>query len=104
MNDSLGQNLFDFSPGYRKGQATSKSADEGLVSTGQKATQSQLTYMAVRNHANGCTSAEIALAGKIPHSVVWRRLSSLRDHGYLREGKPRKCKVSGRKAKTWWLI
>jgi DNA invertase Pin-like site-specific DNA recombinase len=103
MIDCQGQLTLDFSPGYRKGQKTSQIADTEANSK-FKARHTQLVYMAVRNHCNGGTAREIAKAGNLPHRIIWRRLHDLRDNEYLINGKPRKCKISGRLCKTWWLI
>ncbi len=100
MIDYRGQMTLDFSPGYRKGQLTSKLADD----TKLKATQCQYVYTAIRNFCNGGTSREIARFGKIPYDVVWRRMHDLVENEYIREGEPRKCTISGRMVKTWWLI
>lgn len=94
----------DFSPGHRKGQLTSKVTDDTITKSGLKATQFQQVYTAVRNFCNGGTAREIAEKGKVPHKVVWRRLHDLVEHEYIRAGEPRKCNVSGRFVKTWWLI
>lgn len=108
MNDARGQLVLDYSPGHRKGQETSKVADE-KANKKFKARHSQLVYMAVRNYCNGGTAREITKAGrkkglKITHEIVWRRLHDLRDNEYLRNGDNKKCEISGRLCKTWWLI
>lgn len=118
--DVQGQALLDFSPGYRKGQKTSQQADTE-ANAQFKARHTQLVYMAVRDFCNGGTAREITKAGqdeknikkieeatgcenfKITHKMVWRRLHDLRDHEYLRNGERRKCKISKRLCKTWWI-
>ncbi len=102
--DYPGQQTMDFTQGFRSGQVTSKAADDSITKSGLKATQCQQVFTAVRNHANGGTMQEIAKAGKIDPSIVWRRLSSLRDNQYLRNGDNRKCNVSHRLSKTWFVI
>lgn len=108
MDDCQGQLVLDFSTGHRKGQITSRIADTEANSN-FKARHTQLVYMAVRNYCNGGTAREITRAGQknglqITHEVVWRRLHDLRDNKHLRNGDNRRCKISGRKCKTWWLI
>jgi hypothetical protein len=108
MNDAASQLVLDFSISYRKGQITSQAADVEANAT-FKARHCQLTYMAVRNYKNGGTAREIAKAGqdngiKITHDIVWRRLHDLKDNEYLRNGERRKCKISKRLCKTWWII
>lgn len=107
MNDSQGQLVLDFSPGYRKGQTTSQVADTE-ANAKFKARHAQLVYMAIRNYCNGGTEREITRAGqkhglKLTNKITWRRLSTLRNHEYLRNGDRRKCKISGRLCKTWWI-
>jgi hypothetical protein len=106
MNDSPGQLVIDFSKGYRRGQKTSKAADE--EANKHKAKDSELVYKAVQR-CNGGTAREITAAAEkhnlgIDHGVVWRRLHDLRDNDYLKNGEPRECKISKRKVFTWWVI
>lgn len=102
MNDAPGQRVLDFTQGYRPGQKTSQAADTE-ANAKFKARHAQLVYMAVRNHCNGGTAREIAKAGNTPHKIVWRRLHDLKDNEYLRNGERRKCEISGRLCKTWWI-
>lgn len=106
MNDCKGQLVFQ--QGYRTGQKTSEAADIE-ANAKFKARHTQLVYMAVRNYCNGGTEREITRAGqkhglKITNKITWRRLSTLRNNGYLRNGEPRKCKVSKRVVLSWWVI
>jgi len=118
MNDARGQLVLEYSQGYRKGQETSKIADEEATKK-FKATHCQIVNTIIKCFANGGTAREITKKGqdhikeiekatgykdiKITHEMVWRRLHDLRDHEYLRNGERRKCKISKRLCKTWWI-
>lgn len=108
MNDIKGQIPIDFSQGYRKGQKTSKTADE-KANKKFKAKHSQLVYTAIRCYCNGGTAKEIAKKARekgvnLTDEQVHKRLHDLKDNEYLRNGDDRKCKVSGRICKTWWVL
>lgn len=106
--DVQGQGVLDFTQGFRKGQKTSQAADTE-ANAKFKARHCQLIYMAVRNYANGSTAKEIGKAGRdnginLTDEQYHKRLHDLRDHEYLRNGERRKCKISKRLCKTWFLI
>ena len=105
--DVPGQAILDFSIGYRKGQKTSQAADTEANAT-FKAHHTQFVYMAIRNYKNGGTAKEIAKAGRahginLTDEQYHKRLHDLKDNEYLRNGERRKCKISGRLCKSWWL-
>ena len=107
MNDCSNQLVLDFTIGYRKGQKTSQAADTE-ANAKFKARHTQMVYMAIRNYKNGGTAKEIAKAGRahginLTDQQYHKRLHDLRDHEYLRNGERRKCNVSKRLCKTWWI-
>lgn len=103
MKEVTGQLVIDFSPAYRKNETTSKEADKKITMSGLKRTQCFRIFSVIINGCNGGTRQEIARIGNINPAVVCRRLSTLRDNGFLKEGEIRKCKVTGNRVKTWWI-
>lgn len=49
------------------------------------------------------TFREIAEAGNIPESTVWKRLSELRKKGLVKDDKTTFCKISKRVVTLWEL-
>jgi hypothetical protein len=50
----------------------------------------------------GLTAREYASLLNTDKYQVSRRLSALAEAGFVRNGKPRKCQITGRKSKTWF--
>ena len=104
MIDYQGQMVMDFSPAHKKGQKTSQATDETIEK--MKATHCQKVYTAIRNGCNGGTAREIAAKIRMDSVEVTRRLNDLVENDYIQRSlkRERKCKISGRKSLTWWLI
>jgi hypothetical protein len=78
--------------------------------TGHALHQRTQAYGIVREH-EGLTSRELAasmatdpLLTLHKYDLLHRRLPELRESGWLKNGKIRACKVSKRRAMTWWLV
>lgn len=54
-------------------------------------------------HRGGETSAELAQYASLDRYVVARRLPELQAERLVKKGPIRKCRVSGRRAVTWWI-
>jgi len=89
----------------RTDPATSKAAAEHVDRTGLARRQCEIVFEAVKRWP-GRTAQELAAnhrhaGGKMDRYDFGRRLPELRNHGLLRNGPARTCKVSGREAETW---
>jgi hypothetical protein len=81
-----------------------------MNATGHARHQRTQAYAIVREH-EGWASRELAarmasdpVAVMIKYDLLHRRLPELRESGWLKNGRIRECKVSERKAMTWWLV
>jgi hypothetical protein len=94
----------------RSDPATSHLAASEVNVTGHARHQRTQAYAIVREH-EGLTSRELAARMASDPLIVFhkydllhRRLPELRESGWLKNGKIRECRVSTRKAQTWWLV
>lgn len=96
--------LLDASPiARRTDPITSHEAADAITKDGTRASQRHTVLLMVRRRP-GHTSAELAASNNADRYVLARRLPDLRDHGGLVYNglEPRVCKVTGKRAQTWW--
>jgi hypothetical protein len=85
---------------------TSVEAAHELVSSGRLNSQCRAVLDALRR-LDGSTSAELGQTidlGENSRHVAGRRLPDLERRGLVRRGDPRKCRATGRRALTWWVV
>ncbi len=83
--------------------STSHEAAEDITSSGVRASQ-QRTVLALVRAYPGRTSAEMAARSRdIDRWTAARRLPELRAEQLVRNGEPKQCGVTGKRALTWFL-
>ena len=93
MNDIRTQNFRNTDP------ITSQDSGEEITNSGKRESQI-MSVNAMVFQKQGLTSAELAEAFNADRYMVARRLP---DSLQLRRGEHRTCRISGRKAVTWWV-
>ncbi len=82
---------------------TSHLAAEENTLSGRRAVQQHAVLAAVMAHP-GLTSRELAQAAGMDRYVAGRRLPELEAAKRVRKGEARECRVSKRRAVTWWPV
>lgn len=80
--------------------ASSHEAEAHINATGARAAQQKLAAQAVESYP-GLTSMELAKRTGICRFTLARRLPECRTAGTVRQGRVRKCSVTGRSAQEW---
>jgi len=80
---------------------TSHKAAEEITASGTRDEQAEMVLNMVRSRP-GLTSRELAEQFNVSRYIPGRRLSELRDLGLVHEGNPRRCRISGKRALTWY--
>lgn len=92
----------------RRDPDTSHEAAEHVTASGSRARQQALVIDLVRRYP-GHTSAELAIkselgGGDVDRWTAARRLPELRKAWLVKNGEPRECGVTGRRALTWYVV
>lgn len=86
----------------RRDPDTSKQAAAEITASGARARQQTMTLGAVKTW-NGSTSAELGQRLGWDRFTTARRLPELRAQGFVENGEPRPCTVTGKQSLTWWI-
>lgn len=98
----MGLDLIAATPAARNTDPeTSHLAAEENTRSGRRAVQQHAVLAAVMAQP-GLTSRELAQAAGMDRYVVARRLPELEAAKIVRKGGARECRVSKRRAVTWW--
>lgn len=88
-------------PARGAGAVTSKLAAVEITANGSLGNQCRQVLQAVRLWP-GHTTRELADRIKADRHMVAKRAADLLESGEVRQGVQRQCRLSGRKAFTWW--
>lgn len=103
MAEEVQLDLFSDQPIARNSDPqTSHQAAREITASGKRASQQHQCLEAMKFWP-GKTSAELASLMGVDRYMVARRLPELRDANKVVNGMARRCRVTGKRAMTWWL-